>query len=73
MVFKVLSLKRSVSSLLVSVLRRVSFWTGSLSKSVNSCNERFRDFNVKKYLILCAKQNKSGSEGSAPVFNRVAK
>ena len=54
------------------------FWTGSLSKSVKTCDERstfaipilfflkfyFHDFSVKNYLILYAKQNKSGSEGS---------
>ena len=59
---------------------RVSFWTGSLSKSVKTCDERsifagaipiiffvniyLHDFSVKKYLILYAKQNKSGSKSS---------
>ena len=58
---------------------KVSFWTGSLSKSVNTCDERstfaipiiffltiyFHDFSVKnKYVILYAKQRKSGSESS---------
>ena len=53
-----------------------SFWTGNLSKSVKTCNERstlmqyqyfflnihFHDFSRKNYLIQYAKQNKSGSE-----------
>ena len=57
---------------------RVSFWTGSLSKSVKTCDERsifvipiifflniyLQDFSVKNYLILYAKQNKSGSKSS---------
>ena len=34
---------------------------------------KFHDFSVKSYLILYAKQNKSGSERSVSVFNRVAK
>ena len=56
----------------------VSFWTGSLSRSVKTCDERptfaipitfflniyFHDFSVKNYLILYAKQSKSGSESS---------
>ena len=60
------------------------FWTGSLSKSLKTCNERstlaipvmfflniyFHDFSVKTFFILHAKQNKSGSE--SPVLNRVA-
>ena len=63
---------------LLSVLNRVSFWTGSLSKSVNTCDERaifaipiifflniyFQYFSVKNYLILYAKQSKSGSKRS---------
>ena len=63
---------------LLSVSNRVSLWTGSLSKSVNTCDERptfsipitfflniyFHDFSVKNYLILHAKQRKSGSESS---------
>ena len=40
MVFKVLSLKIiGYTILLVSVFNRVSFWTGSLSKSVNTCDD----------------------------------
>ena len=78
MVFKVLSLKRGIRFhyYSVSVLNTVSFWTGSLSKIVKTCDERstfaipitfslniyFHDFGVKNYLILYAKQSKSGSE-----------
>ena len=66
--------------LLLSVLNRVrSFWTGSLSKSVKTCDERstfaipiicflniyFNGFSVKNYLILYVKPNKSGSKSSA--------
>ena len=56
------------------------FWNGSLWKGVKTCDEGstfaiaknfflnfyFHDFSVKNYLILCAKQNKSGSESIAP-------
>ena len=62
----------------LSVLNRVSFWTGSLSKSVKTWDEQytfaitiffslnidFHDFSVKYYSILHAKQSKSGSESS---------
>ena len=56
-----------------------SCWTGSLSKSVKTCDERttfaiatffflnmyFHDFSVKNYLVsLKAKQSKSESESS---------
>ena len=57
----------------------MSFWTGRLSKSVKTCDQRstfaipiifflntyFHDFSVESYLIVYAKQNKSGSESSA--------
>ena len=54
----------------------MSFWTGSISKSVKTCDERstlaipiiffsrnihFHDFSLKNYLNRYAKQNKSGS------------
>ena len=70
---------RRYTILLLSVVNRVqSFWTGSLSKNVKTCDERctfaiptivfliiyFLDFSVKNYLILYAKQSKSGSESS---------
>ena len=56
----------------------MSIRTGSLSKSVKTCHERstfaipiisflniyFQYFSVKSYLILYAKQSKSGSESS---------
>ena len=57
----------------------MSFWTGSISKSVKTCDERstfaipiifffrnihFHDFSLKNYLNRYAKQNKSGSESS---------
>ena len=53
----------------------MSFWTGSLSKSVKTCEERptfaipiifFLNiyFSAKNYLLLYAKQSKSGSESS---------
>ena len=62
----------------------MSFWTGSLSKSVKTYDERstfailitlflniyFHDFSVKSYLILCAKQSKSGSESSVSCLNQ---
>ena len=66
----------------ISALNRVSFWTGSSSKSVKTCDERspfaipiiffldiyFHDFSLKNYLILYAKQSKSGSESSVSCF-----
>ena len=72
--------------LLLSVLNRVrSFWTGSLSKSVKTCDERstfeiptvflniyFHDFSVKNYLILYAKQKKSGSESSVSCLKQAS-
>ena len=70
-------------------MNSVSVCTGNLSKSVKTCDKRstfaipiifflkiyFHDFSVKNYLILYAKQNKSGSEIKvvSPVLNRVAK
>ena len=56
----------------------MSFWTGSISKSVKTCDERptfaipiiffrnihFHGFSLKNYLNRYAKQNKSGSESS---------
>ena len=74
--------------LLLSVLNRVrSFWTGSLSKSVKTCDERstfeipiivflniyFHDFSVKNYLILYAKQKNQDQKVVSPVLNRLAK
>ena len=70
--------------LLLNVLNWVSFWTGSLSKSVKTCDKRstfvipiifflniyFHDFSVKSYSILYAKQNKSGSESSVSCLKR---
>ena len=70
-------LKR-VYNFIIKPIEQGLFWTGSLSKSVKTCDERstfaipilfflkfyFLDFSVKNYLILYAKQNKSGSEGS---------
>ena len=64
-----------------------SFWTGSLSKSVKTCNERstlmqyqyfflnihFHDFSRKNYLIRYAKQNKSGSESSVSCLKQSGK
>ena len=73
--------------LLLSVLNRVrSFWTGSLSKSVKTCDERstfeipiivflniyFHDFSVKNYLILYAKHKKSGSESSVSCLKQAS-
>ena len=73
--------------LLLSVLNRVrSFWTESLSKSVKTCDERstfeipitvflniyFHDFSVKNYLILYAKQKKSGSESSVSCLKQAS-
>ena len=73
--------------LLLSVFNRVrSFWTGSLSKSVKTCDERstfeipiivflniyFHDFSVKNYLILYAKQKKSGSESSVSCLKQAS-
>ena len=40
---------------------------------ISFLNINFHDFSVKNYLILYAKQNKSGSERSVSVFNGVAK
>ena len=71
----------------VSVLNRASFWTGNFSKSVKTCDKRstfeisimfflniyFHDFRVKNYLILYAKQNKSGSESSVSCLNQGSK
>ena len=65
-------------------LKKMSFWTGSLSKSMKTwmsglhlqyqepmaipiiffLNIYFHDFSVKNYLILYAKQSKSGTESS---------
>ena len=74
--------------LLLSVFNRVrSFWTGSLSKSVKTCDERstfeipiivflniyFHDFSVKNYLILYAKQKNQDQKVVSPVLNRLAK
>ena len=70
---------RKDSRLTPSILHRVLFWTESLSKSVKTCDEGsifaipiffplnfyFHDFSVKNYLILYAKQNKSGAESIA--------
>ena len=79
MVFKVLSLLTLHQDAPCTLFKNgVSFWTGSLSKSVKTCDERsilaipiifflniyFHDFSVKNYLILYAKQNKSGSKSS---------
>ena len=77
MVFKVLSLKRGV----FLDWKPIRVWT------VKTCNERstiaipiifflnihFHDYCVKNYLILYAKQNKSGQKVVSPVLNRVAK
>ena len=46
---------------LLGVFNRVSFWNGSLSKSVKTCDER-STFAIP--IILYTKQNKSGSETS---------
>ena len=62
----------------LSVWNSVSFCTGNLSKRAKTCdaavyicntnnfflNIYFHDFSVKNYLIVYAKQNKSGSESS---------
>ena len=70
---------RKDSRLTPSILHRVLFWTESLSKSVKTCDEGsifaipvFFPLNSistilvsKNYLILYAKQKKSGSESSA--------
>ena len=46
---------------LLSALSRVSFWNGSLSKGVKTCDER-STFAIP--IILYTKQNKSGSESN---------
>ena len=54
----------------------MSFWAGSLKKTVKACDEQFtfaipiiffqsfyfRDFSLKKYLILFVKQNKKTNQ-----------
>ena len=74
-------------------LKKMSFWTGSLSKSMKTCDEwstfaipgadgntdgkflniYFHDFSVKHYLILYAKQSKSGSESSVSCLKQGSK
>ena len=76
MVFKVLSLKRGIRFhyYSVSVLNTVSFWTGSLSKIVKTCDERSTfAIPILFFLILYAKQNKSGSEGSVSCLKQGSK
>ena len=79
----------SVLISLLSILNKVSFWTGSLSKSVKTCDEQttfvipiifFLNISISTILewkinTLFCMQNKANQDRKVvpPVFNRVAK